>query len=95
MIVEVYIEGQRLDLHNDEGINVKQVSKDLKDISKIYGDFSQSFTVPASNRNNEIFKHYYNANIDGGYDARTRKPANIVVGGFDFKWVKCDLTKFK
>lgn len=93
MIVEVYIEGQRLDLHNDEGINVKQVSKDLKDISKIYGDFSQSFTVPASNRNNEIFKHYYNANIDGGYDARTRKPANIVVGGFDFKWGKMRLDK--
>ena len=93
MIVEVYIEGQRLDLHNDEGINVKQVSKDLKDISKIYGDFSQSFTVPASNRNNQIFKHYYNANIDGGYDARTRKPANIVVGGFDFKWGKMRLDK--
>lgn len=93
MIVEVYIDGQRLDLHNDEGINVKQVSKDLKDISKIYGDFSQSFTVPASNRNNEIFKHYYNANIDGGYDARTRKPANIVVGGFDFKWGKMRLDK--
>lgn len=93
MMVEVYIEGQRLDLHDDEGINVKQVSKDLKDISKIYGDFSRSFTVPASNRNNQIFKHYYNANIDGGYDARTRKPANIVVGGFDFKWGKMRLDK--
>ena len=91
MIVEVYIEGQRLDLYEDENITVKQVSKDLKDISKIFADFSQSFNVPASANNNNIFKHYYNANIDGGYDARTRKPANIVVGGLDFKWGKMRL----
>lgn len=91
MITEVYIEGKRLDLYDDENITVKQVSKDLKDISKIFADFSQSFTVPASANNNNIFKHYYNANIDGGYDARTRKSANIVVGGLDFKQGKMRL----
>ena len=85
MIVEVYIQGQRLDLYEDESINVTQTSKDIKDISKVFADFSQSFKVPASARNNEIFKHYYNANIDGGYDARIRKDANLVVGGLDFK----------
>ena len=85
MIVEVYIEGQRLDLYEDESINVTQISKDIQDISKVFADFSQSFNVPASARNNEIFKHYYNANIDGGYDARIRKDANLVVGGLDFK----------
>ena len=91
MITEVYIEGKRLDLYDDENITVNQVSKDLKDISKIFADFSQSFTVPASANNNNIFKHYYNANIDGGYDARTRKSANIVVGGLDFKQGKMRL----
>jgi hypothetical protein len=85
MIVEVYIQGKRLDLYEDESINVTQVSKDIQDISKVFADFSQSFNVPASARNNEIFKHYYNANIDGGYDARIRKDANLVVGGLDFK----------
>jgi hypothetical protein len=85
MTVEVYIQGQRLDLYEDESINVTQVSKDIQDISKVFADFSQSFNVPASARNNEIFKHYYNANIDGGYDARIRKDANLVVGGLDFK----------
>lgn len=91
MITEVYIEGQRLDLYDDESITVKQVSKDLKDISKIFADFSQSFNVPASANNNNIFKHYYNANIDGGYDARTRKASNLVVGGLDFKQGKMRL----
>jgi hypothetical protein len=85
MIVEVYIEGQRLDLYEDESITVKQLARDIKDISKVYADFSQSFNVPASNRNNEIFKHYYNANIDGGYDSRIRKEASLVVNGLDFK----------
>lgn len=91
MISEVYILGQRLDLYEDESITVKQVSKDLKDISKIFADFSQSFNVPASANNNNIFKHYYNANIDGGYDARTRKVSNLVVGGLDFKQGKMRL----
>ena len=69
--VSIYIEGQRLDLFKDESVNIKSSVKDINDISKIYTDFSKSFSVPASKGNNSIFKHYYNADITGGYDART------------------------
>ena len=55
MKVQVYIQGQRLDLYDDEQITVKQVTKDLKDISKIFADFSQTFNVPASKNNNKYF----------------------------------------
>ena len=85
MKVQVYIQGQRLDLHDDEGINVKQVIQDVKDISKIFGDFSQTFNVPASRRNNEIFKFYYNADINNGFDARLRAAGSIDVNTLDFK----------
>jgi len=89
--VAVYIEGQRLDLYKDESINITQGVQDVRDISKLFADFSQSFNVPASDRNNKIFKHYYNADIDGGFDARTRKFATIDVNTLDFKRGKIQL----
>jgi hypothetical protein len=37
--------------------------QNVQDISKVFTDFTQGFTIPASPRNNEILQHYYNANI--------------------------------
>lgn len=91
MKVDVYVEGERLDLFDYESISVTQGVQDVKDISKLFADFSQSFSVPASNNNNRIFKHYYNADIDGGFDARTRKLATIDVNTLDFKRGKIQL----
>lgn len=95
MKVTVYIEGERLDLFQDESISITQGVQDVKDISKLFADFSQSFNVPASNRNNRIFKHYYNADIDGGFDARTRKLATIDINTLDFKRGKIQLDAVK
>lgn len=92
MAVDIYIEGQRLDTFGkEENIEVTTAVQDVKDISKIRGDYSQSFTVPASKRNNSIFKNYYNADVDGGFDARTRKTASIDVDTLDFKRGKIQL----
>jgi hypothetical protein len=92
LAVDIYIEGQRLDTFGkEENIEVTTAVQDVKDISKIRGDYSQSFTVPASKRNNSIFKNYYNADVDGGFDARTRKTASIDVDTLDFKRGKIQL----
>lgn len=85
MKTQIYIEGNRLDLFDDEQITIRSNVQDVNDISKLYADFSQSFTVPASDNNNGIFSHYYNADIDGGYDARTRKQSTIDIDTLDFK----------
>ena len=95
MKIQVYIEGQRLDLFDDENISITQGVQNVKDISKLFADFSQSFSVPASDNNNAIFKHYYNADIDGGFDARTRKLSTIDVNTLDFKRGKMTLTEVK
>ena len=50
MILGVFIEGKRLDLFEDENIELNRSVQDIKDISKVYTDFTQSFTVPASDR---------------------------------------------
>jgi hypothetical protein len=58
-IVGVFIEGVQVELFNDEQINVTSSVQNISDISKVFTDFSQSFTVPASPHNNEIFEHFY------------------------------------
>lgn len=95
MAVDIYIEGQRLDLYDDETITIKSSVQDVRDISKIFADFSQSFTVPASKNNNNIFKRYYNADIDGGFDARIRKDCTIDIDTLDFKRGKMSLLEVK
>lgn len=91
MKVEIYIENQRIDLFESDSINVIQNVQDVNDISKISSDYSQSFSVPASDNNNRIFKHYYNADIDNGFDARLLKTAFILVDTIPFKYGKIRL----
>ena len=74
----------RLDLFDDETIQLTDSIQDVKDIKKVFTAFSQTFKVPASDNNNKLFKHYYNADIDG-YDGRFRKDALIKIDGVDFK----------
>ena len=81
----VYIKGQRLDLFDDENISVVSSVQNIEDISRTFNDYSQSFTVPASPNNNRIFQHWYNFNIDNGFDARIRHKAHLDIQSLNFK----------
>ena len=89
--VQVYIEGQRLDLFKDETISITSSIQNISDISKVYTDFSQSFTVPASKNNNQIFSHYYNNDITGGFLAKNRVAASIEINHVPFRIGKIQL----
>ncbi len=82
---ELYIEGQRVTLFAKENIRVNSSVQNIEDISRIFNDFSQSFSVPASKNNNKIFKHFYNFSINNGFDARIRHDANIDINGIPLK----------
>ena len=92
MNVELYIEGVRIDLYDNEGINIKLNSQDINDISKVNAGYTKDFSVPASKVNNTFFKHYYNADIIGGFDARTKKKATIYLDDLFFISGKIRLT---
>jgi hypothetical protein len=77
--VQVYIEGQRIELFNDEQIQVNSTQQNVADISKTYTDFSQSFTVPASELNNEIFQHFYQTDVNSTIDHNIRRNAFIEI----------------
>ena len=83
--IQLYIEGERVDMFKDESVSITQSIQNVKDIGKIFTDFSRTFSLPASKINNKIFKHYYNFDIVGGFDARKKKDANIELNNLPFR----------
>ena len=78
-MIEIYVGSERLDTFKDEDVNINLSLQNVKDISKLFTDYTQNFQVPASKTNNNVFKHYYNADISGGFDASLRQDATIFV----------------
>jgi len=76
---------QRLDLFNDEKISITSQIGNANDIGKLYTDYTQSFTIPASKNNNQILSHWYESSIDNGFDHRMRYDAFIEVNTHRFK----------
>ena len=91
--VQVYIEGQRLDLFDDETISVTSTQQNVQDISKVFTDFSQSFSVPASVKNNQIFQHFYENDINSTLDFNLRRNGNIEIDFTPFRTGKISLEK--
>lgn len=88
--IELYIQNTEgdylaIDLFDNENIQIEDSIQNVKDISKIFNTFTRDFKVPASFENNKLFKHYYNLNIDNGFDGRIKTRALIKVGGVDYK----------
>jgi hypothetical protein len=83
--VDIYINNQRLDIFQDEEISINLSVQNVQDISKVFTDFTQGFTVPASTTNNAIFSHYYRTDITGGFDGRFRVAARIEINSLPFR----------
>jgi|11BtaG_2_1085332.scaffolds.fasta_scaffold00633_15 hypothetical protein len=99
--LQLYIEDNEgnyplVDLFDDETVSLTSTIKDVKDIGKVFTDYSQTFTVPASDTNNKIFRHYYNYYITGNaFDSRKKKQALIHINQAPFKKGKVRLTSVK
>jgi hypothetical protein len=85
----------RLELFNDEKISVSSTIQNISDISKIFTDFSQGFTIPCSPINNAIFKHFYQNDVDslGIIDYQNRYNAYIEIDTVLFRRGKIQLEK--
>lgn len=78
-------------MFKDESVSITQSIKNVKDVEKIFTEFTKTFTLPASKTNNKIFKHYYNYDIIGGFDARIKKDATLELNYLPFKKGKIKL----
>ena len=83
--LQLYIGNDRVDLFKDETVSLTQTIQNVKDIAKVFTEFTQTFAVPASSVNNKIFQHYYNFDIDFGFDARNKADARLELNDLPFK----------
>ena len=89
--VQLYINEQLVDLFKDEKIQITSSIQNIQDISKVYTDFSQSFTIPASDNNNAIFDFFYNNDVNGTFKAKERVDARIEINHSTFRKGKVQL----
>ena len=89
--IQLYIEGQRVDLFDDESVVITQTIQNVKDVQKVFTDYSKTFTIPATKENNKIFKHYYKNSITNGFDGRKRVSATLELNHLKFRKGKIKL----
>lgn len=92
-LVKIFVEGVELELFNDETIQVTSSVQNISDISKVFTDFSQSFTVPATTHNNQIFQHFYQSDVNSTIDHNIRRDAFIEIDLTTFRRGKIQLEK--
>jgi len=76
---------QRVDLFKDETVSISLSIQNIKKPDKIFTEFTQTFTIPASKINNKLFEHYYNFDISNGFDARNKRDAKIELNNIPYK----------
>ena len=97
--LQLYVEGQQVEMFDDETVTLSQSIQDVKAIDKIFTEFTQTFSIPASKVNNKIFKHFYNSdiidNIDNpnvnSFDGRKKIDAELYLNYKPFKKGKIKL----
>ena len=92
-LAQTELEFSRLELFNDEKISVSSTIQNISDISKMFTDYSQGFTIPCSPTNNAIFQHFYQNDVNATIDYQKRYNAYIEVDTVLFRRGKIQLEK--
>ena len=79
-MLSLFVGTSQVELYQDENVTLTKQVKSVQEV-KAKSDFTQSFTIPASDHNNSIFNHYYDISIVGGYNAHVKVDAKIEVHG--------------
>ena len=93
MKAQLYIDGERVELFQDELITVNSSVANIQDISKVFSDYSQTFNIPATPNNNRIFEHWYQTDVLPNIDSRLRRDAFIEVQLIPFRYGKIQLNE--
>ncbi|MDQ1165912.1 hypothetical protein [Flavobacterium sp. SORGH_AS_0622] len=104
VVTEIYIapfsgstDYVKLDLFNNESINLKYTQKDLTDLSKVFAPYSLSFTIPATPKNRQALLFFgdtdvQKANITGSFPCKIYTDGNLnLTGNFTVEDAKYDL----
>ncbi len=92
----------RIELFDDEAISVTSSIQNFRDLGKIFTDYTQAFTIPASKYNNKLLKHWYNSEVGetsldapldavGAFDHRVNYYGYIEIDTIPFRYGKFTL----
>ncbi|MFB9079436.1 hypothetical protein ACFFLS_06080 [Flavobacterium procerum] len=103
VVTEIYIapfsgstDYVKLDISEDESINVKYTQKDLTDLSKVFAPYSLSFSIPATPKNRKALLFFgdtdvQKANITGSFPCKIYSDGNLnLTGNFNVEEAKYD-----
>jgi hypothetical protein len=91
--VRIFVEGRELDLFSDETIEVNSTIQNIQDISKTFTDFSQSFTIPTSARNNAVWEYFYENAVNSSINYQERLDGYIEIDMTFFRRGKIQMEK--
>ena len=84
---------KRLELFTDENIELSSSIQNVQDISKVFSDFTQGFTIPATNYNASIINYFQESSINQIFDYQVMFDAYIEIDTIPFKRGKLQVDK--
>jgi hypothetical protein len=84
---------KQLQLFNDENIEFNSSLQNVQDISKVFSDFTQGFTIPASRYNASIINYFEESSINQIYDYQVQFDAYIEIDTIVFAQGKISIDK--
>ena len=84
---------KRLELFIDENIELSSSIQNVQDISKVFSDFTQGFTIPATTYNASIIHYFEESSINQIYDYQVMFDAYIEIDTIPFKRGKLQVDK--
>jgi len=95
--LEVYIGNSKLDLFDDENVTLKRSVKNYREIDKLFSDYSQTFSIPASKNNNVIMEHWYDSDVQQTFNPSSKKSARLEINKHLFKkgFIKYESSQIK
>jgi hypothetical protein len=84
---------KRLELFSDENIELSSSIQNVQDISKVFSDFTQGFTIPATTYNASIIHYFQESSINQIFDYQVMFDAYIEIDTIPFKRGKLQVDK--
>lgn len=93
LFVKVNDAYKRLELFNDENIELSSSVQNVQDISKVFSDFTQGFTIPATPYNASILNYFQESSINQIFDYQVSFDAYIEIDTITFRKGKLQVDK--
>ncbi len=95
MEVNYYIDGKLLDLFEEDSVFYSSKLIDVEKLSNIFADYTNTLTIPSTPNNDEIFRHYWDVDIDDTFNANIKVTSYIELNTMPFRYGKTQLEGVK